>query len=114
MIPAFIVTRWKKFCGVKMMNKRMVAGFTRISKRAAEKRYNAGEVVILCPVKLRPGFPYFPEIPVKREEISQIGGDGFNIVVPRSRDFETVANAFSFYNCSAGAGKYPAFYVKEV
>lgn len=21
MIPAFIVTRWKKFCGVKMMNK---------------------------------------------------------------------------------------------
>ena len=94
MIPAFIVTRWKKFCGVKMMNKRMVAGFTRISKRAAEKRYNAGEVVILCPVKLRPGFPYFPEIPVKREEISQIGGDGFNIVVPRSRDFETVVNAF--------------------
>lgn len=41
------------------MNKRTVDGFTRISKRAAEKRYNAGEVVILCPVKLRPGFPFF-------------------------------------------------------
>ena len=41
------------------MNKRTVDGFTRISKRAAEKRYNAGEVVILCPVKLRTGFPFF-------------------------------------------------------
>lgn len=95
------------------MNKRTVDGFTRISKRAAEKRYNAGEVVILCPVKLRPGFPFFPEIPVQREEFSPLGGDGFNIVVPRSRDFETVVNAFCFYNCSAGAGKYPAFYVRE-
>lgn len=53
------------------MNKRTVDGFTRISKRAAEKRYNAGEVVILCPVKLRPGFPFFPEIPVQREEFSR-------------------------------------------
>lgn len=63
------------------MNKIQVGGFIRISKREAERRYNAG--------------------------------DGFNTVVPRNREFETVVNAFQFYNCNGETGRYPAFYVRE-
>lgn len=48
----------------------------------------------------------------KREAFSPIAGDGFNTVVPRNREFETVVNAFRFYNCNGEMGLYPAFYVK--
>lgn len=64
------------------MNKISVGGFTRITRKEARKRYNAG--------------------------------DGFNTVVARSREFDTVVNAFTFYNCNAETGRYPAFYVKGV
>ncbi len=49
----------------------------------------------------------------KREAFSPIAGDGFNTVVPRNREFETVVNAFQFYNCNGETGRYPAFYVRE-
>ena len=80
------------------MNKIQVGGFIRISKREAERRYNAGETVRFCACK--------------REAFSPIAGDGFNTVVPRNREFETVVNAFRFYNCNGETGRYPAFYVK--
>lgn len=50
----------------------------------------------------------------KRETLSPIASDGFNTVVPRNREFETVVNAFRFYNCNGEMGRYPAFYVKGV
>lgn len=49
-----------------------------------------------------------------REALSPVAGDGFNTVVARSREFDTVVNAFTFYNCNAETGRYPAFYVKGV
>ena len=36
------------------MNKIQVGGFIRISKREAERRYNAGEIVRFCACKLSP------------------------------------------------------------
>lgn len=81
------------------MNKIQVGGFIRISKREAERRYNAGETVRFCDCK--------------REAFSPIAEDGFNTVVPRNREFETVVNAFRFYNCNGETGRYPAFFVRE-
>lgn len=50
----------------------------------------------------------------RKEALSPVAGDGFNTVVARSREFDTVVNAFIFYNCNAETGRYPAFYVKGV
>lgn len=47
-----------------------------------------------------------------REAVSPIVSDGFNTIVARNREFETVVNAFCFYNCNGEMGRYPAFYVK--
>lgn len=41
-----------------------------------------------------------------------IVSDGFNTIVARNREFETVVNVFCFYNCNGEMGRYPAFYVK--
>lgn len=39
--------------------------------------------------------------------------DGFNTTVARNREFETVVNAFMYYNCTNETGKYPAYWKKE-
>lgn len=96
------------------MNAININGFKRISKKAAEKLYNAGEVVRMCPVKISPVnlWGFFTDC--QKERFTPVAGDGFDTTVARNRDFETVVNAFAFYNCNAETGKYPAFYVKEV
>lgn len=78
------------------------------------KRYNAGEVVRMCAVKLSPVNMWGCFADCHKEAYSPIAGDGFNTVVARSREFDTVVNAFIFYNCNAETGRYPAFYVKGV
>lgn len=40
--------------------------------------------------------------------------DGLKDTLARSREFDTVVNAFTFYNCNVETGRYPAFYVKGV
>lgn len=40
----------------------------------------------------------------------QVGG----FIRISKREFETVVNAFRFYNCNGEMGRYPAFYVKGV
>jgi len=35
--------------------------FQRIDKKTARRAYNNGLRVMLCPVNLRPGYPYHPE-----------------------------------------------------
>ena len=72
------------------MNKIQVGGFIRISKREAERRYNAGETVRFCTCKLSPVNMWGCFCDCKREAFSPIAGDGFNTVVPRNREFETV------------------------
>lgn len=85
------------------MNKISVGGFTRITRKEARKRYNAGEVIRMCAVKLSPVNMWGCFADCCREALS-----------PRSREFDTVVNAFTFYNCNAETGRYPAFYVKGV
>lgn len=88
-------------------------GYIRISRREARSRYNAGEVVRFCPVKCSPVNVWGMFADCSRESFPVIGGDGFNTVVPRGRDFETVINAFAYYNCNGETGRYPAFYITE-
>lgn len=94
------------------MNKIQVGGFIRISKREAERRYNAGETIRFCACKMSPvnSWGYFCDC--NREVISPIAGDDFNTIVARNWEFETVVNAFRFYTCNGITGRYPAFYVK--
>ena len=57
--------------------------FQRIDKKAARRAYNNGLRVMLCPVNLRPGYPYHPE--------TSISGKA-------AATFEEALNAFEFYN----------------
>lgn len=75
--------------------------YRRISKREAKRRFEAGEVVALCPVKLRPGFPFAPHCSIRRNDDEHWSGVD---------KFETRLNEFIHYNCSHAAGYYAAFY----
>lgn len=76
--------------------------YTRISKAAAKKAYLSGDNIALCPVNLRPGSPYNPEIVLNISNNT----DG--------RSFDDILNAFTFYNCNLSeAGRYAAFYAIE-
>ena len=73
--------------------------YTRISKAKARAAYNAGLAVVLCPVNLRPGAPWHPEITVSKER-------------SENEIFERVLNAFEFYNTrDTETGYYTAFYI---
>lgn len=95
------------------MRKISVDGFIRISKKEAERRYNAGEIVRMCACNMSPVNIWGAFADCVKTEFPAVGGDSFNTIVPRSREFETVVNAFRFYNCNRESGYYPAFYVKE-
>jgi len=92
------------------MKWRNVGGFTRISKRVAEKRYCAGEIIYLCPCNLRPGSPWNPEVPVHLLNIP--GGENASARFS-SACFSASVDQFEFYNCNYAAGYYAAFYVKD-
>ena len=95
------------------MTRLVFNGYKRISKKAAEKLYNAGEIVRICPIKISPVNVWGLFADCQKERFTPVSGGGFNATVARNREFETVVNAFTFYNCNAETGKYPAFYVKE-
>lgn len=81
------------------MNQYTIDGYTRISKARARRLYDAGAPVYMCPVKLRPGGPWYPET---------------QILKPRTQaEFSDVTNAATFYTCSPGAGRYLAYYAKD-
>lgn len=71
--------------------------FKRINKTQARRAYNNGLRVVVCPVNLRPGYPWYPEIIVS-------GKSGAT--------FEEMLNAFIYYNIRDNeTGKYAAFYI---
>lgn len=71
--------------------------FQRIDKKAARRAYNNGLRVMLCPVNLRPGHPYHPEISISGKAAAT---------------FEEALNAFEFYNLRGKeTGRYTAFYI---
>ena len=85
------------------MRKYNVGGFERVSKQAARRIFNAGGVVYLCPVNLRPGAPWNPQTGVKN---SPNGGG--------PADFDYLVLAFTAYHCrNSETGRYLAFYVRE-
>lgn len=95
------------------MNKVNISGFTRISKAAARKLYNAGETVRICAVKMLPVNIWGAYTDASSADFTIVSSDGFNTTVARNKDFETVVNAFQAYNCNAKTGKYAAFYKME-
>ena len=75
-----------------------VNGYKRITKRTAERLYNAGQPVLFCPVNLIPGGPW---------------GIGCIVTKKEGRTFAQEVNAFEYYNCNNEAGSYTAFYIQE-
>ena len=86
-----------------------VNGFVRVSKRNAKLRYDSGEVIYLCPCKLRPGCPWHPEAAVMKESVDVDS----QVFVTGDKDFERIVNEYSHYNCARNVGEYPAYYIKE-
>lgn len=82
------------------MKRYQFGGFSRISKAAARKMYDAGRVVWACPVKMRPDGYFSTACPLRGVE--------------EGRTFEQAVNAFEFYNCNGETGKYTAFYALEL
>lgn len=95
------------------MNKIQIDGYTRITKKEAARRYNAGEVIRLTACKLSPVSPLGCYSDSQKDHNATVSGDGFNTTVARNREFETVVNAFTYYNCTNETGKYPAYWKKE-
>lgn len=95
------------------MNRIKIGGYTRITKKEAARRYNAGEVIRLTAYKLSPVSPWGCYSDVQKDHNATVSGDGFNTTVARNREFETVVNAFTYYNCTNETGKYPAYWKKE-
>lgn len=48
--------------------------FQRIDKKAARRAYNNGLRVMLCPVNLRPGYPYHPETSISGKAAATFEG----------------------------------------
>lgn len=95
------------------MNKITVNGFTRISKAAARKLYNAGQTIRICAAKMSPVNIWGEYADANAAAFTVVSSDGFNTTVARNHDFETVVHAFQYYNCNATTGKYAAFYKME-
>jgi hypothetical protein len=74
--------------------------FTRISKAKARKLWSeAKHNIALCPVKLRPGFPWAPQFTFLAGEQKEL-------------DFNWCVTRFVWYNCQHNEiGYYPAFYL---
>ena len=79
------------------MTKIEVNGFRRITKAAARKIYNGGGTVYFCPVNLRPGSPWNPEIAASAQQ---------------GCTFEQAENSVLYCNRTPETGKYLAFYVR--
>jgi hypothetical protein len=101
----------------------------RISKRQAFKRFVAGQKIILCPVKLRPGFPFAPQITLSPETIQAYKaraeyyspdllhrGDSANMIWQGSIEktaWHLMYTEWAFHNTSYEAGYYAAYYVEK-
>lgn len=93
------------------MKARIEDGFNRISKLRARKLYDDGKIVYLCPVKLRPGYPWHPEVAISKHNERTDGLAQY--FVSDTNEFDKVVNDFTHYNCNWSAGTYPAYYVRE-
>lgn len=73
--------------------------YTRISKRKARTLFEQGKAIQFCPVKLRPGLPFCPDMMFQKNQ---------------GMEFETALDFFEHYNCNSNeTGYYAAFYITE-
>ena len=96
------------------MNRMTVDGYSRITKQEAARRYNAGEVVRMTACKVSPVNFLGLYADVQKDSYTEVSGDGFNTTVARNREFDTVINAFRYYNCNNETGRYPAYWTANV
>ncbi len=86
------------------------ARYTRISKAKARKLWGQVDIA-LCPVNLRPGYPWAPHIVVPAAAIRE----GLVSEYDFERDeytFDNMTSDFESYNCTCNeTGKYAAFYL---
>ena len=80
------------------MNAIAIGGYTRISKRAARKLYDANKPVHICVCKYRPNNMWMPAVEIRhyKDEAS----------------FDSYVNSYEHYNCNYETGYYAAFYTK--
>ena len=83
--------------------------FLRISKHEAKRRFFAGETIVLCPHKLRPGFPFAPHVYVNGAECRKQ-----SYGMPSDAElWQRMYNSFCYYNSSWETGYYPAYYLEK-
>ena len=76
-----------------------IGGYVRISKAAARRAFNAGKLVIFCPVNMRLGGPWYPETAADNSEWGS---------------FAAAVGWAEHYSCtSAETGRYLAYYIAE-
>jgi hypothetical protein len=86
--------------------------YVRVSKAAARKAYDAGQPVVLCPVKLAPFGGFRPSCMVQRDFEDEKGRASFNMPIA---DFDTVVQNFVWYNCQLHeTGYYASYWVQPV
>lgn len=73
--------------------------YKRISKKDAEKRYNAGQTIYLLPCKLNPHNIWFQPLYANKESCD-------------NATWEHIVNDAAGYNCNAAQGYYLSYYLK--
>ena len=83
------------------MNATNIAGYKRISKQAARKRFADGLVTYAYPSNMRPGNMWIQACPFSPTDFPE-------------RTFDQFVNEYEYYNCNhAETGRYTAFYTRE-
>ena len=83
---------------------------TRISKTQARKLWGKRDMS-LCPVNLRPGFPWRPNCDVFAKDIAEAMASEYEHV-RRQASFDSYVAGFEWYNCpDSETGTYTAFYL---
>lgn len=70
--------------------------YRRITKREAIKRFNDKLPIVLCPCKLRPGFPWRPDVTIYGKDYAT---------------WDQMYNNWAYYNTSYEAGYYAHYYI---
>ena len=72
--------------------------YIRVSKRTAEKAYNAGKIILIAPVNANMNYIFFPGV-----YVDNTGNESFNRII----------NGFEYYNCNSELGKYTKFFIEQ-
>lgn len=85
----------------------------RVNKTVARKTYNAGKPIYMLPCKTRLDNMWICPVKAISDQLTNIGtSNGYDNVIARNREFETVVNCFEYYNCNNELGRYTAFYLE--